>query len=183
MRRSLVASVESTLRISGLAVFRMRIGSNSDPVFTAIWIRIQWVKPIWIWILFRLFRHKKLNFYMKNILYVGNMSQNIPTLVQKPFWKAGSKIYLLTLGNFIAPGTGSAFPIRIRIPESNISADLDTVSAWAMDIDIVTTKKQKGLFGFSLITNNVPVVHYGAVRNGLRGEIHYKGHFFRGGGA
>ncbi len=37
-------------------------------------------------ILVRLLGHKRLNFYMKNILQVGNRSKNIvPTKVQKPF--------------------------------------------------------------------------------------------------
>jgi hypothetical protein len=43
-------------------------------------------------------KYLKLNFYMKNIHKVG-------TKVQKPFLKAENH----------APGSGSAFPIRIRI--------------------------------------------------------------------
>ena len=34
--------------------------------------------------------HKKSNFYMKNIMKVGNRSTKIPTEVQKHLWKAGS---------------------------------------------------------------------------------------------
>jgi hypothetical protein len=46
------------------------------------------------------YRHKKLDFDMKKIYNVGNMSQNIPTSAQKPFWKAGNEVYLLILVNF-----------------------------------------------------------------------------------
>ncbi len=46
-----------------------------------IWI--QEVKPMRIQAV-RLLRHKKFNFYMKNIINVGNRSKNIHTKVQKP---------------------------------------------------------------------------------------------------
>jgi hypothetical protein len=49
------------------------------------------------------YRHKKLDFDMKKIHNVGNtnMSQNIPTSAQKPFWKAGNEVCLLILVNFL----------------------------------------------------------------------------------
>ncbi len=63
-----------------------------------------------------------LKFYMKNILKVGYRS-NIPKKVQKPFWKAESQVYLLVFVVFHAPESGSAFPVRIRIQDSQISGD------------------------------------------------------------
>jgi hypothetical protein len=53
--------------------------------------------------------HKQLNFYMKNILEVGtqvSVQKNTPKKAHKPFLKAGNRI-----------------PIRIRVQESQISAD------------------------------------------------------------
>jgi hypothetical protein len=52
---------------------------------------------------------------MKNILKVGNRSKYITTKVQKPFCKAENKVYQLILANLHAPGSGYAFPKRIRI--------------------------------------------------------------------
>jgi hypothetical protein len=52
---------------------------------------------------------------MKNILKVVNMSKNLPTKLQKP----GNQV------NFHAPGSGSAFPIRIRIQDSQMNKDPD----------------------------------------------------------
>jgi hypothetical protein len=51
-----------------------------------------------------------LNFYMENILKVGNKSKNKPLKVQKPYWKAGNQVYLLILVKFHAPKSRSAFP-------------------------------------------------------------------------
>ncbi len=39
--------------------------------------------------------------------------------VQKPFWKAENQVYLFILIRFRKPGSGSAFPIRIRIQEQD----------------------------------------------------------------
>jgi hypothetical protein len=50
--------------------------------------------------------------------YTCNRSKNIPTEVQKAFWMAGNQVYLLILVNFHAPGSGSAFPIRIQVSQS-----------------------------------------------------------------
>jgi hypothetical protein len=50
-------------------------------LFTSMRIRIQGANQCgdtWIRILVKLCSHKKLDFDMKNILYVGNMSENIP---------------------------------------------------------------------------------------------------------
>jgi len=65
------------------------------------------------------------NFYIKTIRTSGNRSKNIPTKVQKPFWKARNQVYLWSLVNFDAPGSGSAsaFPIRLRIQDSQMNAD------------------------------------------------------------
>ncbi len=56
----------------------------------------------------RLFHHKKLDFDLKNILKVANMSKHttVPMKVQKAFHKAGNQVYLLILVNFLAPGSG-----------------------------------------------------------------------------
>ncbi len=53
--------------------------------------------------------HKKLKFCMKNILKVGNRSKNIPTKVQKSFWKAKNQVNLLVFVYFHASGA------RLRI--------------------------------------------------------------------
>ncbi len=75
-------------------------------------------------ILVKLSHHKKLTFYMKNTLYVFNRPLNIPTKVQKPYWKSGVQSFcLLILAHFLAPGSRSIFLIRIRIQESQINAD------------------------------------------------------------
>jgi hypothetical protein len=58
-------------------------------------------------ILVRLRRRKKLDFDMKN------------TYVQKPFWKAGNHVCLLIFVKFLAPWSGSAFPMWIRIRNSD----------------------------------------------------------------
>jgi hypothetical protein len=97
---------------------------GSTLVSMQIWIRIQLFTPIririWnqgakqllIWILVRLFHHKKLDFDLKNILKVANMSKHttVPMKVQKAFQKAfqkaGNQVYLLILVNFLAPGSG-----------------------------------------------------------------------------
>jgi hypothetical protein len=65
--------------------------------------------------------HKKLDFDMKNTVYLL-MPKNIPAYVpvQKPFWIAENQVYLLILVNFLARGSGSAFPIRIRIKPTRI---------------------------------------------------------------
>ncbi len=103
----------------------IRIGFSADPdpvLFISIRFQIQRVRPMRIRILGI---HKKLNFYMKNILKVGNMSKRIPTNVQKPFWKAVNQDYLLILVNIYVPGSGFAYAIRIRIQDSRIIADSD----------------------------------------------------------
>jgi hypothetical protein len=102
---------------------RIRIRTQ---LFTSMRIRIQGAKPTWarIQILVILSRREKLDSEIKNILYLGNMSKNIPTKVQKAGKGQGN---LLILTNFLAPGSGSGFPIQIwiRINESKINADGD----------------------------------------------------------
>jgi len=39
---------------------------------------------------------------------IHNTAKNLPMKVQKPFWKAGNQVYLLTLVNLHAPESGSA---------------------------------------------------------------------------
>ena len=72
---------------------RIRIGFNAD-LDPAFYLNADpdtdpdlGAKPkrIWIRILVRLLSHKKLKFYMKNILEVDNRSRNIHAKVQKPF--------------------------------------------------------------------------------------------------
>ncbi len=102
--------------------------------FPVLWIRIgfsQGAKPmriqnrIRIRILVRLKSHKKLHFYMKNILTVGNKSKNVHTKVQKPFLKSRKPCLFDNLVNFDAPGGGAgpAYLIRIRIHDSQMNAD------------------------------------------------------------
>ncbi len=69
-----------------------------------------------------------MNFYMKNILKTGtrycNRSRNIGTYEgKKLFLKAGNQVHLSIVVNFHAPRSGSAFPVRIRIQDSQINAD------------------------------------------------------------
>ncbi len=58
-------------------------------------------------------RHKKLNFYMRNILQVGNRSTNIPTKVQKPFFKAEKPCLFFNFGQFPCSW------IRLRVPNTD----------------------------------------------------------------
>ncbi len=65
---------------------------------------------------------------MKNKLKVGKTlkgQKNVSTEIKKPFWKAEGQICFLILVNLHAPGSGSAFPIRIRIQNSQMNADPD----------------------------------------------------------
>ncbi len=69
---------------------------------------------------------------MINILKLSNRSKNIPTKVQKPFWKAGNQVYSIILVNFHVPWSesGSASPIRIRIRDSHINTGPDPKSCF-----------------------------------------------------
>jgi hypothetical protein len=111
-----------------LVTMRIRIH-----LFISMWIqiriRIQGAKlmriRIRIRILVRLWSHKMLNFYMKNILTVGNWSKNKPTKVQKAFSKGREPGLFVSFINFDTPGSGSAFPLRIRlrIKDSQMNPD------------------------------------------------------------
>jgi hypothetical protein len=68
-------------------------------------------------------KSQKVECLHKKILQVGNRSKNIPTKIRrytKAFLIGRNQGYLLILVNFDAPGSesGSAFPIRIRILDS-----------------------------------------------------------------
>jgi hypothetical protein len=94
---------------------RIRILLNTSQ---RIRIRIRETKLMRIhgWIQVKLCRHKKkLNFHMKNILNVGNQSLKVS--------RYESLETGLILINSLPPGSESAFPIRIRIPESQINVD------------------------------------------------------------
>ncbi len=60
------------------------------------------------------FKSQKVEFLYLNILIVCNRSKSIH-IVQKPFRKEENQVYL----------SKSAFPIRIRIRDSQMNADLD----------------------------------------------------------
>ncbi len=69
-------------------------------------------------ILVELCRHKKFNFYMEKIFYVGNTGMSLIkdaySMYRRNkglFWKARNQLYLLILVNFLAPGSGSAFQL------------------------------------------------------------------------
>ncbi len=94
-----------------------------------IWV--QGAEPIRIWkrililILVKLLSHKKLNFYVENILTVGNGSKNTyEGTVPKPLRKAGNQvyIYIYILVDFHASGSGFPIRIRIRIRDSQTNA-------------------------------------------------------------
>jgi|688.fasta_scaffold1370678_1 hypothetical protein len=53
-----------------------------------------------------------------NVLYVVARNKSL-------FERLGIQFYLLILVNFLAPGSGSAFPFPFRIQESQINADPD----------------------------------------------------------
>ncbi len=98
----------------------VRIGFNVDRnavFFTSMRIRIR--------ILVRLHSKKRLSSFMK----VGNGLNNIGTYLRgtKTFLigRTGSQVYWLIFVNFYAPWSGSAFPTRIQIRNSQINADLD----------------------------------------------------------
>ncbi len=59
----------------------------------------------------------------KNILYIGDVIKHtyVGTKDILKGWKEG---LLVNLVNFLAPGYGSAFSIKIRIQQSTINADL-----------------------------------------------------------
>jgi hypothetical protein len=117
---------------SGSALVSMRIRIQ---LFTSVRIRIRipGANPLRIRILLGLFRHKKLNFYMKNMpkvdIVIGHEIYLRTGSIQKHFWKAWKSGFLLILVNFLAAGygSGSAFPrrIQIRILVSQINADPD----------------------------------------------------------
>ncbi len=90
-------------------VLWIRIGFNADtdPVFNSMRIRIQeaWPMRIRIRILVRLLSQKNLKF--ENMAYLFE------------------RLEIRFVCNFLAPWSGSAFPIRIRIQESQINADPD----------------------------------------------------------
>jgi hypothetical protein len=62
---------------------------------------------------------------MKNVLKAGNTVGQKHTYESKKslFERQENQVYLLILVHFQAPGSGSAFPIRIRIQGSQINAD------------------------------------------------------------
>jgi hypothetical protein len=63
------------------------------------------------------------NFYMNNTRKVGKGQKTYLRRDKRLFLKIENKVYLLILFNFHAPGSGSAFPIRIMIRDSQINAD------------------------------------------------------------
>jgi hypothetical protein len=79
-------------------------------------IRIQ------IQVLVTLCHHKKLDFDLKNIGTVTGMSEKNTSVDTKAIFK-GRKWVLLIWVNFLAPRSGFAFPLRIRIQEIQINAD------------------------------------------------------------
>jgi hypothetical protein len=69
------------------------------------------------------FKSQKVEFYMKNLLKVGDRSKNIPYRTYQ-----GTKAFLKGRickfwVNFHASVSGSAFPIRIWIQDSQMNAD------------------------------------------------------------
>ncbi len=69
------------------------------------------------------FESQKIEFYMKNILNVDKRSKKHTYEGTKAFLEADNQVYLEMLAKFRAPGSGSAFPIRIRIQDSQKNAD------------------------------------------------------------
>jgi hypothetical protein len=88
-------------------------------LFTSMWtqirFRIQAAKLMRIQILVRLCCYKKFVLTWK-IYFI---------CPKRPDWKAGNQVYLLILVNFLAPGSGSTFPIRTWIQEIQINANPD----------------------------------------------------------
>ncbi len=72
----------------------------------------------------RLESHKNLNFKLKSILTVKNMSKTYYKGT-KAFLKGRKPCYFIILVNFDAAGSGSAFQIRIRIHDIQKNADPD----------------------------------------------------------
>jgi hypothetical protein len=65
-------------------------------------------------------KSQKVEFLHENVLkvpYLPLKIKNFPTKVRKPSWKAGNQFFLQILVNLQGPGpgSGSAFPVRIRI--------------------------------------------------------------------
>jgi hypothetical protein len=105
-----------------------------------------------IQVLVRLYRHKKLNFYIKKILYVGNRSQNMPTVRRyKNFlkgWKSG--FFVAYFGQFSC----SQIRIRIHIP-STASDPRESNKCRDPCGSGCTTLHEKEMFFFSFFTTLV----------------------------
>jgi hypothetical protein len=84
-------------------------------------IRTQGDKPVRIRILIS---HKKLNFYMKIYLKFAKGKKHTYKGT-KAFFKGRKPGLLVSFGQFHASGSGSAFPIRIRIQNKQMNADPD----------------------------------------------------------
>jgi hypothetical protein len=69
--------------------------------------------------------HQKVEFLHEKYTYLKQIigKKNIPTMVQKPLRKAENQVYLQILDYCHAPGSGTAFPRRIRIQGSQMNAD------------------------------------------------------------
>jgi hypothetical protein len=99
-----------SMRILGAKVMRINADPDTDPGQT--------------------FKSQNVEFFTLNkiILKIGNRSKNIPTIVQRLSERQKTKFICKLLVIFHAPGSGSgsAFPIRIRIwiQNSQINADL-----------------------------------------------------------
>jgi hypothetical protein len=117
-----------------LPMLWIRIGFNADPdpafisMRIRMRIRIQGAKPMRIQAdpdLDQTSESQKADFLHEKYTFstVCKRSKNIPTKVQKRFRKEEIQFCLYILANFHAPGTGSAFPVRIRIQDSKMNAD------------------------------------------------------------
>jgi hypothetical protein len=99
--RARILFVYPDTRCCGSALFQCGSGSWSGCAVTSRWI-LTW------------------KIYL---LYIGKIVSKNTYVDTKVIWKARNRVYLLMLVNLLAPGSGSAFPSRIRIQESSVIAD------------------------------------------------------------
>jgi hypothetical protein len=83
------------------------------------------------------FKVIKSRIFTRYILKAGNRLKSIPSKVQKPFQYAGNKVCKI-LVNVLAPGSGSAFPLGVRIQDSQMNADPDP-QHWFCTVLLCTT--------------------------------------------
>ncbi len=130
-------------------------------------MRIQGAKPMRSRILVRLWCHKKLNFYMKNILYVGIRSQNIWYLCRYKSllkgWASGLFVnFGLFSGSWIRICNGNADPDPLEQNQCG-SGSKTLLYVWAQEVRWYGIRDLSWLRQSAAFTTNKTVVRSSAV--------------------